>query len=123
MVNLLAAKVPHIELKGPLCSIGKLMAVDVDALGGFVFRRQRPISLVQPAQQTGFTRTSIPKDQHLGFIEVVFSLRFYFAQIVENGFLASFNDLRGRMDQGAVVDIDSIPKSKLLPLRLQASLQ
>ncbi len=39
MIDLLAAKVPHVELKGLSLAIGKLMAVDVDSLGGFLFRR------------------------------------------------------------------------------------
>ncbi|MCE2838514.1 MAG: hypothetical protein LW834_16435, partial [Cyanobium sp. 49614_E6] len=39
VINLLAAKVPYVEMKGPLWGIDKGMAVDVDAFGGFLFCR------------------------------------------------------------------------------------
>jgi hypothetical protein len=79
VINLLAAKIPHIQTEGPALGIGKFMTVDVDPPRGFLLLGQGQIGAVQAAQQACLPHTAIPENQHLRFMQVINSLLVDFA--------------------------------------------
>src|SRR5208283_433346 len=101
-------EVPDVQAENAPVLQLEFVAVDGDAPGRLLFRRQWLAGLVQPPQQAGFACATLAEDEHFGFIQMVNPAQLALTKVVEDGVIALLHDLGRRILKWTVFDVDAV---------------